>query len=80
MASLLMEDEMYEELAYDEAVYEEPVALAPDLNGLAYNAVFRDDGVNNYGVTAYDLRSGDVPIIMTTSTSRFIKTPTLCDL
>lgn len=59
MASLLMEDEMYEEPAYDEAVYEEPVALAPDLNGLAYNAVFRDDGVNNYEVTAYDLRSGD---------------------
>lgn len=54
------EDETYEEQAYEKPVYEEPAAPAPDLNGLAYNAsVFRDEGVNMYGVTAYGLRSGD---------------------
>ena len=54
------EDETYEEQAYEKPVYEEPAAPAPDLNGLAYNAsVFRDEGVNMYGVTAYGIRPGD---------------------
>ncbi|MGO4940785.1 LysM peptidoglycan-binding domain-containing protein [Fundicoccus sp. Sow4_D5] len=62
---IIPEDPAYEEPAYEEPEYEEPIieepaAPAPDLNGLAYNAaVFRDEVVNMYGVTAYGIRPGD---------------------
>lgn len=56
----IIEEPVYEEPIIEEPVYEEPAAPTPDLNGLAYNAaVFRDEVVNMYGVTAYGLRAGD---------------------
>ena len=56
----LPEETLPEEPIIEEPIVEEPAAPAPELNGLAYHAaVFRDEVVNMFGVTAYGIRPGD---------------------